>query len=174
MVMIVMVTISLLAILWQTKDIQDEFVESNWIFYGILAHLQAWVMALPIWFGIDSGSTNAIYLTAVVFLFIFSTALVVLVIWPKIFMWAHTKIYGESNNSKMRPRINLSGDKHVHISGLRSSQEGISHPIQPDTYKEQVSLLFAENSELKKEILELKQGQKTQLGNSQGEELPHS
>mmetsp|Transcript_22398 Transcript_22398/g.33502 ORF Transcript_22398/g.33502 Transcript_22398/m.33502 type:complete len:134 (+) Transcript_22398:66-467(+) len=40
MVMIVMVTISLLAILWQTKDIQDEFVESNWIFYGILAHLQ--------------------------------------------------------------------------------------------------------------------------------------
>lgn len=69
---------------WRTKDIQEEFSESKWVFYGIYTHLQTWAVGAPLFYIMGEISKDASYLASTMLLFILSTSFVVVVIWPKI------------------------------------------------------------------------------------------
>jgi gamma-aminobutyric acid type B receptor len=85
-VMIAVITGMNLIISWKTRDLQDEIAEVKWIFYGIFSHVQTWAIGIPVFIVLNTESTSLAYLIRSVLTFLFSTIMVVIVIWPKMYM----------------------------------------------------------------------------------------
>eukprot|EP00567_Pseudictyota_dubia_P007638 CAMPEP_0197444824 /NCGR_PEP_ID=MMETSP1175-20131217/10194_1 /TAXON_ID=1003142 /ORGANISM="Triceratium dubium, Strain CCMP147" /LENGTH=1207 /DNA_ID=CAMNT_0042975677 /DNA_START=307 /DNA_END=3930 /DNA_ORIENTATION=+ len=116
-------------IAWKARDIPCEFQESSWIYYGVFAHLQSWIVAVPVLVIVQPAhsSADATYLGRTMIMFTFSASMVILIIWPKIFVVLRKRIYGD-NVGKRTSRSNLSlGKGAVNISGLTN--------VSPDSHR---------------------------------------
>ena len=103
---------------WKMKDVQAELSESRWIFYGIFTHIQVWAVGIPIVVITDDVSKDAMYLMFAVLCFTFSTSLVALVVWPKLFVVIRDQYFG---GEKKGVQITIDGTKKVSVSGLTVS-----------------------------------------------------
>jgi len=103
------------AIAWKLKDVQAELAESKWIFFGIFSHIQIWAIGIPLYIILNDLSRDASYLISAALTFIFSVSLVMLVIWPKIFVWLRNNYFG----GPPEPRMAISVTKKTTVvSGL--------------------------------------------------------
>ena len=92
-----------------------ELAESKWIFFAIFSHVQVWAIGIPLYIILDDVSRDASYLISAALCFIFSVTLVVLVIWPKIYVWARNNFFG----GPPKPRVSISvGKSQTVVSGL--------------------------------------------------------
>ena len=103
---------------WKMKDVQSELSESRWIFYGIFTHIQVWAVGIPIVVITDDVSKDAMYLMFAVLCFTFSTSLVALVVWPKLFVWIRDTYFEDSSGSSRDVKISIATPKRVSVSGL--------------------------------------------------------
>lgn len=102
-------------IAWKLKDVQAELAESKWIFFGIFSHVQIWAIGIPLYIILDDLSRDASYLISAALTFIFSVSLVMLVIWPKMYVWARNNYFG----GPPKPRVTISVAKSsTVVSGL--------------------------------------------------------
>lgn len=117
------ITVMTSYIAFKTKDVQSELSESSWIFYGIFSHIQIWIIGIPTYIILDDKSADASYLLATALIFVFSTVMVALVIWPKMFSWASERFFGgRANMKKHQTVINVSGkQKSTRITGITAN-----------------------------------------------------
>jgi hypothetical protein len=88
---------------------------SKWIFFGIFSHFQVWVIGIPVYIILDDLSRDASYLISAALTLTFSVTLVMLVIWPKIYVWARNNYF----DGPPKPKVSISVDKgQTVISGL--------------------------------------------------------
>ena len=106
------------AISWKLKDIQSELAETKWIFVAIFSHIQVWAIGIPVFIILNDVSRDASYLIFACLIFIFSITLVILVIWPKIYVWARDTYFG--GPPKPKTHISVKGGQSV-VSGLETS-----------------------------------------------------
>lgn len=92
-----------------------ELAESKWIFFGIFSHIQIWAIGIPLYIILNDVSRDASYLISAALTFIFSVTLVMLVIWPKMYVWARNNYFG----GPPKPRMSISvGKSQTVVSGL--------------------------------------------------------
>lgn len=103
---------------WQARNIQSEFSESKWIFAGAFSHVQLWLVGVPVYVIMNKEGGAFAYMIKVAFVFLLSTAMVVLVVWPKICLYYFPA-------AKPQVSVNIaSGTGNVRVSGLDSGEEG--------------------------------------------------
>lgn len=100
---------------WKMKDVQSDLSESRWIFFGIFLHIQIWAIGLPVIYIVDEVSKDAEYLMYAALTFVFSTSLVVLVVWPKIYVWVRDTYFGGPGRTT---RVNVADPRSTRVSGL--------------------------------------------------------
>jgi len=103
---------------YKTKDIEDTYAESKWIFVLVLVQIQMVVSAVPVLalLGRENVSTDARYIGTTIFFWSYSMSALLLVIVPK--MVAHYYVV----NEKVKTSVVRGGSSKgmVHISGLPS------------------------------------------------------
>jgi len=104
---------------YRLRDVQEDLAECRWIFYGILCHIQTWAIGIPILVITDSVSKDGFYVMMSALAFIFSTSLVSLVIWPKIYTVC-SKRAGSSQYAHARISVQGGGTR---ISGMTDSRD---------------------------------------------------
>lgn len=137
-------------IAWKLKDVQAELAETKWIFFGIFSHIQVWAIGIPVFVILDGVSRDASYLISAALTFIFSTSLVVLVIWPK--------MYFTHFGGPPKPKISISvAKRNTVVSGLdtgasllnsHTSMEGNVEQPQAEVNAGRVLALEAEIQEM--------------------------
>jgi hypothetical protein len=108
-------------IAWKMKDVQSELSESKWIFFGIIVHIQTWLVALPASFIPNGTSKDARHIILASIAFIFPTSMVAFVIWPKVYVWARDKYFG----GQPKQSVNLgafTGQNKTQVTGLGRSE----------------------------------------------------
>jgi hypothetical protein len=112
---------------WRMKDVQAELAESNWIFYGIITHIQTWAVGIPVVIITKEVSRDAWYIIMASLAFIFPTSLVAFVIWPK--------IYAQYFGGQPRQSVDLgsfTGQKKTRVTGLGGFEDRSSTPFPPN------------------------------------------
>jgi hypothetical protein len=109
------ITIMTMYISWKTKDVHSALSESSWIFYGIFSHIQIWVIGIPTYIILNGESADAAYLISVALVFILSTVMVGLVIWPKIHSWAMAKFYSNTSDKPTGGGATMINDDNVTV-----------------------------------------------------------
>lgn len=103
---------------YKTKDIEDTYAESKWIFVLVLVQIQMVISAVPVLalLGRENVSTDARYIGRTIFFWSYSMSALLLVIVPK--MVAHYYVV----NGKVKTSVVRGGSSNgmVHISGLPS------------------------------------------------------
>lgn len=123
------ITAMVLFIAWRAKDIQAEFCEWNYCFYGVFIHLQMMAVGIPLYIVLNGISKSAVHLISVFLIFIFSTALVIAIIWPKALFTKLEKrrsarSLGSANGSRRRTSaIALSSASVVRVTGLSNERD---------------------------------------------------
>ena len=123
------ITAMVLFIAWRARDIQAEFCEWNYCFYGVFIHLQMMAVGIPLYIVLNGISKSAVHLISIFLIFIFSTTLVIAIIWPKaLFMKLErrrsARSLGSANGSRRRTStIALSSASAVRVTGLRNTRD---------------------------------------------------
>mmetsp|Transcript_15169 Transcript_15169/g.26287 ORF Transcript_15169/g.26287 Transcript_15169/m.26287 type:complete len:514 (+) Transcript_15169:1-1542(+) len=81
-----------LTMAWKTKDVEDSFSESWWIFSMVFVQLQALIVGIPLVAMLKKTSTNGRYVGITLLMWTISTSSVVLIMLPKVL--AFYNIYG--------------------------------------------------------------------------------
>jgi hypothetical protein len=152
---------------WRMKDVQSELSESKWIFFGILMHIQTWAVGIPVVIITDGLSRDAWYIMMASLVFIFSSSLVVLVIWPKVYVWARDNYFG--GPPKKSTRLSIVTNQ-VQVSGLQGSglESTASLPTSMSPALPMVDT--SKIDELEKEVAELRQ--RVLVAETRGDSLP--
>jgi len=116
-ILIAVATASTMFIAWKVKDIQSEFSEWNWVFYGIFIHLQMFAIGIPLFIILTDVSRSASHLISSFLIFIFSVTLVVLIIWPKVFLFIQQK---RGASMRLRGIVNINSSCTRHPMALTS------------------------------------------------------
>mmetsp|Transcript_61869 Transcript_61869/g.182703 ORF Transcript_61869/g.182703 Transcript_61869/m.182703 type:complete len:932 (-) Transcript_61869:342-3137(-) len=103
---------------WKTKDIQERFSESSWIFYTIFTQLQVLLVGIPVVVILDGASTDAAYLGKTLVIWTVPMSTVLLLIGPK----AVKVFFPEEKVSKSRASRGVSmAPGGVTVSGMSPS-----------------------------------------------------
>ena len=97
---------------WKTRDIEEEYAESRWIFIMILVQFEVIIFAVPMIVLLRDVSTDARYIGYVFLIWTFPMSAIVLIIGPKVLAFLGMK-------RPVARRGTTLGE--VHVSGL--SQE---------------------------------------------------
>lgn len=89
---------------WKTKDVDDAYSETWWIFALVMIQAQAVVLALPLVVILRDVSTNGRHVGFVMLLWIVSMSTVTLIMLPKVL--AYYGIYGTNNTTRRGARSN--------------------------------------------------------------------
>jgi hypothetical protein len=122
--LVAIITAMVLFIAWRARDIQAEFCEWNYCFYGVFIHLQMMAIGIPLYIVLNGISKSAVHLISIFLIFIFSTALVMTIIWPKALFvkqeQRRSALSGASANGTRRRSsgIVLSSSSTVRVTGL--------------------------------------------------------
>lgn len=130
------ITAMVLFIAWKARDIQAEFCEWNYCFYGVFIHLQMMAVGIPLYIVLNGISKSAVHLISIFLIFIFSAALVIAIIWPKaLFMKLERRRSARSGSatSSLTPRrtstIALSSASAVRVTGLRDDEDNLDQTL---------------------------------------------
>ena len=80
---------------YKTADINDDFSDTRPSIYAMYSQFQAWIVGVPILVVIDNGSTDAVFLSRSLLIWIFSLSGVVFVIVPRIYNAAYKRAHPE-------------------------------------------------------------------------------
>lgn len=108
---------------WKTRDVDDAYAESSWIFFLIVVQLEIVVVAVPIITILRDISTDGKYVGFVLLLWVFPMSTQVFVMLPK-FIAYKNHVEGRSDSSTLKRGSSLSG---VRITGLGASNSRISN-----------------------------------------------
>lgn len=115
---IVMVIPALLTLImaWKTRDVDDAYSESSWIFSMIIVQLEVMVVAVPIVIILRDLSTNGRYIGYVLMLWTFPMSTLAMIFVPKMVAYRRA-VRGVPERTRKR------GDAHgcTHVSGLDES-----------------------------------------------------
>jgi gamma-aminobutyric acid type B receptor len=114
---------------WTTKDIDEEFSESMWIFIMILVQCEAILFSVPMLALLRDVSTNARYIGTVILIWTLPTSSLALIIGPKVFAFRRGR-----RGSSVRRTNRGSVTGAVHISGLMNPSarsEGLEAKERP-------------------------------------------
>jgi hypothetical protein len=155
--LLILVICSMTAVVaWRMKDVQSELSESKWIFFGIIMHIQTWAVGMPVVVITDGISRDAWYIMVASLTFIVPTALVVLVIWPKVYVWARDEYFGGPPRVSMN-RLSVVAGKDIRVSGLHTCQNDSSTALPTGMSTGSPVLDMSRISELESEIATLRQ-----------------
>ena len=167
-------------IAWKLKDVQDDLAESKWIFFGIFTHIQTWLIGIPIIVITTNVSRNASYIMYAALTFIFSSTLVGLVIWPKIYVQVRDRYFGGPPKKSVTLSVQTKG--MTRVSGLHTgsnslpSYDGSNHSgtnlnTRVQELEQQVKLL---QKQLEEKASEVPRGEVSEQHSSQLESLHES
>ncbi|KAG7371751.1 7 transmembrane sweet-taste receptor of 3 GCPR [Nitzschia inconspicua] len=107
---------------WKTKDVEDSFAESWWVFALVFVRLQASIVALPMIFLFRTISTDGRYLLVVLLITTFSVSSIILIMLPKVL--AFFEIYGgETALRGARDGTRVTGISGVSGTSIRYTSE---------------------------------------------------
>jgi hypothetical protein len=112
---------------WKTKDVDDAFSESRWIFIMILVQLEVLLFALPLIPLLHDVATDARYIGYALLIWTFPTTALCLILGPHVYAY-----YQGHESLPMPPRIRgeYPGGK-VRVSGLFSNRTvDVGNPAQ--------------------------------------------
>jgi len=135
------------AIAFQLKDVQAEQAESKWIFFAIFSHVQIWAIGIPVFMILDKHSRDASYLISAFLAFSFSTSMVILVVWPKIYVWAQNEFFGGKPRTSS---VSISSKSQCVVSGMDSSVAAGAERAQAEANSRRAKALEAEMEEMAK------------------------
>jgi len=69
---------------WITKDVDEKYAETQWIFYTIFVQIQVLLVAIPIMIVLEYASADAAYIVKVMIIAILSMSTITLMIGPKV------------------------------------------------------------------------------------------
>ena len=81
---------------YKTADINEDFADTKPSTYAMYSQFQAWIVGVPILVVIDNGSTDAVYLSRSLLIWIFSLSGVVFVIVPRIYKASYKRAHPEN------------------------------------------------------------------------------
>ena len=70
---------------WKTSDVNEDFGETQPCMYAMYSQFQAWLVGVPILVVVDGNSSNAVFFSRALLIWIFSMSGVVFVIAPKLY-----------------------------------------------------------------------------------------
>lgn len=100
---------------WKTKDVDDAYSESNWIFIMILVQLEVLIFAIPMILLLSDISVDGQYIGITALTWVFGVSPVGLILGPKV--WAHRRAV--SGAAAQAPKRGAGGTGAVQVSGLR-------------------------------------------------------
>jgi len=114
-------TVSTLFMAWKTKDVDDMYSESRWIFAMIVVQLQVLLFSIPIIVVLSDSSTDGRYIGQSLLIWSIPMSTLCLIIGPKVVAYYRT-VHDSSRH--------LRGASHgkVHVSGLRLAEQHSSRP----------------------------------------------
>jgi len=110
-----MVTAMTMWVSWKARDIQAEFCEWTWVFYGIFLHLQMMSVGIPLYIILIDVSRAASHMISTFLIFAVAVVLVVTIIWPK--KYAMRKIRASRRQSSVSFGVTPRGP-NVRVSGV--------------------------------------------------------
>lgn len=111
---------------WKTKDVDNAYSESNWIFIMILVQVEVTVVAAPMVILLRDVSVNGQYLGTVSFTWVFAVSPVVFILGPKVY--AHQKAIHGVDNRSVHTR-GTGGRGAVNVSGLPTAEKRARNDI---------------------------------------------
>jgi 7 transmembrane sweet-taste receptor of 3 GCPR len=112
---------------WKTKDVDQSFTESSWIFTLIILQLQVIMVSIPIAIILRGTSTAGRYIGVVLLIFSFPATTVAFIMGPKFVAYSQSQFGSSSLDSSRRSRgfsqgrVLVSGISRV--SGATNSQD---------------------------------------------------
>lgn len=105
---------------WRTKDIDDEYAESRWIFIMVLVQCEVILFAVPLVAVLRDVSPDGRYLGFVALLFTLPTSAVALIIGPKVWAYRNHQL-GRAVPTRRRGATR----GEVRVTGIGSTQTSI-------------------------------------------------
>ena len=102
---------------YKTADINEDFADTRPSIYAMYSQFQAWIVGVPVLVVIDNGSTDAVFLSRSLLIWIFSLSGVVFVIIPRIYKAAYKRAHPENDTV----RCSISGIQLPSGSGHNST-----------------------------------------------------
>jgi len=87
LVMMLIPTALTLYMAWKTKDVDDTYAESSWIFAMVLVQVQVFIVAIPLIVILLDVSANGRYIGAVILLWFFPKSAIGFIFVPKFTRW---------------------------------------------------------------------------------------
>merc|ERR1711957_859043 len=106
------------AMAWITKDVDEKYAETQWIFYTIFVQIQVLLVAIPIMIVLEYASADAKYIVQVMIIAILPMSTIGLIIGPKVV----TSLKKE-DKEKAKSRGKKS---NVHVSGITTNTQSMS------------------------------------------------
>eukprot|EP00549_Striatella_unipunctata_P025640 CAMPEP_0118723420 /NCGR_PEP_ID=MMETSP0800-20121206/31993_1 /TAXON_ID=210618 ORGANISM="Striatella unipunctata, Strain CCMP2910" /NCGR_SAMPLE_ID=MMETSP0800 /ASSEMBLY_ACC=CAM_ASM_000638 /LENGTH=254 /DNA_ID=CAMNT_0006631843 /DNA_START=277 /DNA_END=1038 /DNA_ORIENTATION=+ len=103
----------------KTKDVDDRFSESNWIFYTIFTQIQVLLVGIPLLFVLGNASADATYLGRGLLVFVVVFTVLILMVGPKVMR----KFRGDKDGSRSVVTPHSSAEQGRSTRG-RSFQRG--------------------------------------------------
>jgi len=134
------VTLLVIGVAWQTKDVDEAYAESSWIFTAISTQMQVIFVSIPVLIILGGGSTNARFMGIGLLVFSWAMSLVILVMIPKFVAFygfgnhpnnnqggtASTVVPSTDTTNRRGSSIVGSGGGRVVVSGIRNNSSVVS------------------------------------------------
>lgn len=107
---------------WKTKDVDESFSESSWIFVLIILQLEIIIVSVPIIAVLRDISTDGKYIGFVMMLWVFPMSTLVLIMLPKIIAYRAATLGKDKHLARKRgSTVSGTGSGDVRVSGLTPS-----------------------------------------------------
>ena len=174
LVMILVTAVLITASLsWKLRGVQSNLAESQLIFSGIFLHIQTWLVGVPMLYITHSVSRDASYIMVVSLTVTLSMSMVLLIIGPKMWVWAKSKgfLLRVFASDARTPRFSLESGGRTHISGLSAPGSGSTGPSHPTVDQQhQLAELELRVAKMTAELDALKNGDRAEQASLSGEE----
>jgi gamma-aminobutyric acid type B receptor len=104
---------------WCTKDVDEEFSETRWIFIMVLVQCEVILFAVPMIALLRDVSTDGRYIGFVLLIWTFPMSTLLLIVGPKVLAFRRARAESSGGRRKQPTRGRSLGE--VHVSGLTAS-----------------------------------------------------
>ena len=112
---------------WRTKDVDETYTESKWIFVLILVHLELLIVAVPVIIILRDTSTNGMYMGLTLVLWIYPMSTILLIMIPKFLAYRKPE-----KGPDRKPRHRRGSSAGVIVTGIELPS-GSSEEDRPQT-----------------------------------------
>jgi hypothetical protein len=114
---------------WRTKDVDEEFSETRWIFIMVLVQCEVILFAVPMIALLRDVSTDGRYIGFVLLIWTFPMSTLLLIVGPKVLAFRRARAESSGGRRKQPTRGRSLGE--VHVSGLTASGDTVIGTLTP-------------------------------------------